>query len=319
MSNDKQNISSYGFKTSCGGQALIEGILMRGPDKQAIVCRKPDGSLVTKVEPIKLVKERYPILGWPLIRGVATFLSSMILGVKALSWSAEQQPEEAEGEPDKLDQWIEEHFSQETAGKLIIGVAVVLGIALSVGLFALLPTLLAGLLNRLVPLGVFRGLTEGLIRIVIFLVYLTLCSKIPDIQRVWQYHGAEHKSIFCYEHGKELTVENARSESRFHPRCGTSFLFIVVFVSVLVFSFVKTENTLKRMGLHLLLLPILVGISYEFIKLAGRYDNAFTRAISAPGKALQRLTTAEPDDSMLEVGLAALKLVIPEEKGKDIW
>lgn len=319
MSKQTNNIAAAGFKTSIGGQALIEGIMMRGPDKQAIVCRKPDGTLVTKIDPIRLVKEKYPILGWPLIRGVATFLSSMIMGVKALSWSAEQQPEEAEGEPDKLDQWINEHFSKETAGKLIIGVAVVLGIGLSVGLFALLPTALAGLLNRFVPLGIFRGLTEGLIRIAIFLGYLWACSQLNDIKRVWQYHGAEHKSIYCYEHGKELTVENAREESRLHPRCGTSFLFIVVFISVLVFSFVRTENTWARMGLHLALLPLLVGISYEFIKLAGKYDNAFTRAISAPGKAMQRLTTAEPDDSMLEVGLAALKLVIPEEKGKDIW
>ena len=318
MSNNN-DYTACSFKTSIGGQALIEGIMMRGPDKQAIVCRKPDGTLVTKIDPIKLVKDKYPILGWPLIRGVATFLSSMIMGVKALSWSAEQQPEEAEGEPDKLDQWINEHFSQETAGKLIIGVAVVLGIGLSVGLFALLPTALAGLLNRVLPLGIFRGLAEGLIRIAIFLGYLCACSQLNDIKRVWQYHGAEHKSIFCYEHGKELTVENARGESRLHPRCGTSFLFIVIFISVLVFSFVRTENTWARMGLHLALLPLLVGVSYEFIKLAGRYDNAFTRAISAPGKALQRLTTAEPDDSMLEVGLTALKLVIPEEKGKDIW
>ncbi|MBQ0134814.1 MAG: DUF1385 domain-containing protein [Clostridiales bacterium] len=318
MSN-KNDISACSFKTSIGGQALIEGIMMRGPDRQAIVCRRPDGTLVTKVDPIRLVKERYPILGWPLIRGVANFLSSMIMGVQALSWSAEQQPEEAEGEGAKLDAWIAEHFSQETAGKLIIGAAVVLGIAMSVGLFALLPTALAGLLNRLLPLGIFRGLTEGVFRIAIFLAYLWGCSRLQDIRRVWQYHGAEHKSIYCYEHGRELTVENAREESRLHPRCGTSFLFIVVFISVLVFSFIRTEGTLARMGLHLLLLPLLVGVSYEFIKLAGRYDNAFTRAISAPGKALQHLTTAEPDDSMLEVGLEALKLVIPEEKGKDEW
>lgn len=318
MSN-KNDISACSFKTSIGGQALIEGIMMRGPDRQAIVCRRPDGTLVTKVDPIRLVKERYPILGWPLIRGVANFLSSMIMGVQALSWSAEQQPEEAEGEGDKLDAWIAAHFSQETAGKLIIGAAVVLGIAMSVGLFALLPTALAGLLNRLLPLGIFRGLTEGAFRIAIFLAYLWGCSRLQDIRRVWQYHGAEHKSIYCYEHGRELTVENAREESRLHPRCGTSFLFIVVFISVLVFSFIRTEGTLARMGLHLLLLPLLVGVSYEFIKLAGRYDNAFTRAISAPGKALQHLTTAEPDDSMLEVGLEALKLVIPEEKGKDEW
>ena len=314
-----ETIEAASFRTSIGGQALMEGILMRGPDRQAVVCRKADGSLVTKIDPIRLVKDRYPILGLPVIRGVANFLSTMVLGVQALSWSAEQLPEEEQGEPDKIDLWIEKHFSSETAGKLIVGVAVALGILLSVGLFSILPTLLAGLLNRLVPLGALRGLTEGLFRICIFLAYLWACNHMKEVQRMWMYHGAEHKSIYCYEHGKELTVENAREESRLHPRCGTSFLFIVIFISIIVFSFIRTESTLQRLGLHLLLLPLLVGVSYEVIKWAGRHDNALTRLISAPGKAMQRLTTAEPDDSMLEVGLEALKLVIPEEKGRDIW
>ena len=201
----------------------------------------------------------------------------------------------------------------------ILYTAVVLGIALSVGLFALLPTFLAGLLNRLVPLGVWRGLAEGIFRLAIFLGYLKLCSMIPDMKRVWMYHGAEHKTIFCYEAGLPLTVENARMQSRFHPRCGTSFLFIVIFISILVFSFVRTEGTLARMGLHLLLLPVVVSISYEIIKWAGRSDSALARIASAPGKAVQHLTTAEPDDSMLEVAIESLKLVLPEEKGSDAW
>ena len=311
--------SSCAFRTSIGGQALIEGILMRGPEKQAIVCRKPDGTLVTKIDPVKLAKHKHPILGWPLIRGVANFLSSMIQGMQAITWSAEQQPEEMQGEPDKIDQWIQKHFSSEVANKLIIGVAVVLGCLLAVGLFSLLPTALAGLIHRFLPLGGWRGLAEGVFRMIIFLIYLKACNGMKEIQRMWMYHGAEHKTIYCYEHGKELTVENARAESRLHPRCGTSFLFLIICVSIVVFSLIKTEGTLARMGLHLLLLPLLVSVSYEIIKWAGRHDNAFTRFVSAPGKAPQNLTTAEPDDSMLEVAIEALKLVMPEERESAEW
>jgi len=310
---------SCAFRTSVGGQALIEGILMRGPEKQAIVCRKPDGTLVTKIDPVKLAKTHHPILGWPLIRGVANFLSSMIQGMQAITWSAEQQPEELQGEPDKLDLWIQKHFSSETANKIIIGVAVVLGIVLAVGLFSLLPTALAGLIHHFLPLGGWRGLAEGVFRMIIFLIYLKACNGMKEIQRMWMYHGAEHKTIYCYEHGKELTVENARAESRLHPRCGTSFLFLIICVSIVVFSLIRTEGTLARMGLHLLLLPALVSVSYEIIKWAGRHDNVFTRLVSAPGKALQNLTTAEPDDSMLEVAIEALKLVIPEERKDAEW
>lgn len=315
----KHEADSGSFRTSIGGQALIEGILMRGPEKQAIVCRKADGTLVSKTDALKLIKTRHPWMGWPLIRGVVNFLDSMVKGVQALMWSAEQQPEEEQGEPDKLDQWINRHFSGDTAEKLIIIAAVALGIVLSVGLFALLPTFLAGLLNRVLPLGRLRGLCEGIFRLVIFLVYLRIVNQVPDMRRVWMYHGAEHKTIFCYEAGLPLTVDNARLQSRFHPRCGTSFLFFVIFISIIVFSLVRTENTFARMGFHLLLLPIVVSISYEVIKWAGRHDNVLTAVVSAPGKALQHLTTAEPDDSMLEVAIEALTLVLPAEKGSDSW
>ena len=315
----KHEKQSGSFRTSIGGQALIEGILMRGPKKQAIVCRRVDGTLVQRVDELELIKEKHPWMGWPLIRGVVNFLDSMVKGVQALTWSAEQQPEEAEGEPDKLEAWISRHFSGETAEKLILYTAVALGIVLAVGLFALLPTFLAGLLNRALPLGKWRGLCEGLARLVIFLAYLRLVNRMPDMKRIWMYHGAEHKTIFCYEAGLPLTVENARIQSRFHPRCGTSFLFYVIFISILVFSLVRTEGTLARMGLHLLLLPVVVSLSYEVIKWAGRHDNALTAIVSAPGKALQHLTTAEPDDTMLEVAIQALTLVLPSEKGSDIW
>ena len=315
----KHEANNSSFRTSIGGQALIEGILMRGPEKQAIICRKADGTLVSKTDELKLIKTRHPWMGWPLIRGVVNFLDSMVKGVQALMWSAEQQPEEDQGEPDKLDQWINRHFSGDTAEKLIIIAAVVLGIVLSVGLFAILPTFLAGLLNRVLPLGRMRGLCEGLFRLVVFLIYLLIVNQVPDMKRVWMYHGAEHKTIFCYEAGLPLTIDNARLQSRFHPRCGTSFLFFVIFISIIVFSLVRTDNTLVRMGLHLLLLPIVVSISYEVIKWAGRHDNVLTAVVSAPGKALQHLTTAEPDDSMLEVAIEALTLVLPAEKGSDSW
>ncbi len=310
---------SCAFRTSIGGQALMEGILMRGVTRQAIVCRKADGSLVTKVEELKFIKEKYPWLGWPFVRGVVNFLDSMIRGVKALTWSAEQLPEDEQEEPGKFDLWVQKHFPGEKADKILISVAVVLGILLAVGLFVLLPTLLAGLLNRLLPLGAWRGFFEGIFRLLIFLGYLILVNKLPDMRRVWMYHGAEHKTIFCYEAGLPLTVENARKQSRFHPRCGTSFLFLVIFISILIFSLVRAENTLVRFLLHLLLLPVVMSLSYELLKWAGRTDNTLSRLVSAPGKAIQRLTTAEPDDSMLEVAIEALKPVIPEEKGSDIW
>ena len=306
------------FRTSIGGQALIEGIMMRGPRKQAIAVRTAEG-ITVKEDELKFIKDRYPILGWPLIRGTVNFLGSMVNGVKALTYSAEQQPEEEQEEPGKLDKWIMEHFSSETADKLIIGIAVVLGIALAVGLFIILPTVLVGFLDGVLQSRVLRNLLEGVVRIAIFLGYMFLATKLKEIKRVWMYHGAEHKTIFCYEHGLELTVENCRKQSRFHPRCGTSFIFIVMIVSILVYSVFSWSNMLVRMLIRILLLPVVVGIRYEIIKWAGRSDNWATRIASAPGKALQHLTTAEPDDSMLEVAIAAMKRVIPETAGEDAW
>ena len=313
------------FRTSIGGQALLEGILMRGPQKQAIVCRTPDG-LVEKIDELHLVKDKHPVLGWPLVRGVVTFLDSMVKGMQALTYSADLLPIEEQGEPDKLDQWIEAHFSEEKAKDIIIGVAVVLGILLAVGLFVLLPTLLGKLSLRLIPSMSSFGLSmvEGVIRIVIFLTYLWGVTRMQDVARMFAYHGAEHKTIFCYEKGLPLTVENVRVQSRFHPRCGTSFLFVVVMISILVFAAVSSllthwNNFWIRFGLHLLLLPVIVALSYELNRWVGRHDNALSRVLSAPGKWLQRLTTNEPDDGMIECAIRALELVIPEEKGSDTW
>ena len=310
--------ASCEFRTSIGGQALIEGILMRGPKKQAIVCRTADG-LVEKTEELRFIKDRYPILGWPLIRGCAIFLSSMVKGMQALTYSANLVPIEEQGEPDKLDKWIEEHFPEDTAQKLIIGVAVVMGVALSLFLFIFLPAFFVGLIKPLTGSFVVRNLAEGLVRIAILLGYMKLVTLSGDVKRLFSYHGAEHKTIFCYEHGKALTVENVRPESRFHPRCGTSFLLVVVAVSILVNSVVRLENSFARMGAHLLLLPLVVGISYEINRWCGLHDNALSAALSAPGKWLQRITTNEPDDGMIECAIRALELVIPDQAGSDAW
>ena len=307
------------FRTTIGGQALIEGILMRGPKKQAIVVRNQEGGLEIKEEDLKFIKDRYPILGWPLIRGCAIFLSSMINGMQALTYSASLVPLEEQGEPDKIDQWINNHFSEEKAKNIIIGVAVVLGIALSLFLFIFLPALIVSLVKPLTESLFVRNISEGLTRVVILLAYMKLVTFTPDVKRLFSYHGAEHKTIFCYEHGKELTVENVRPESRFHPRCGTSFLLVVVVVSILVNSVVRVQNTFARMGFHLLLLPVVVGISYEINRWCGLHDNWLSAALSAPGTWLQRITTNEPDDSMIECAIRAIELVIPDQQGSDAW
>ena len=310
--------ASCSFRTSIGGQALIEGILMRGPKRQAIVCRTAEG-LVEKVDELKLIKDKYPILGVPFIRGCAIFLDSMVKGMQALTYSASLVPLEQQGEPDKLDQWIEAHFPEDKAQKLIIGVAVVMGLALSIFLFIFLPALVVGWIKPLTQSYLVRNLSEGILKVAILLGYMKLVSGMGDIKRLFSYHGAEHKTIFCYEHGKELTVENVRPESRFHPRCGTSFLLVVVLVSILVNSVVRVSNTFARVGCHLLLLPVVVGISYEINRWCGAHDNRLSAILSAPGKWLQRITTNEPDDDMIECAIRAMELVIPEEKGSDTW
>ena len=310
------------FRTSIGGQALIEGILMRGPEKQAIVVRSKDG-LVTKVEERKLIKDKYPILGCPIIRGSVVFLTSIVQGVKALMFSADYFPEEA-GEPDKLDQWLEKHVPAEKLQTVLVVISVILSLGLTLLLFMILPTFLAGLVDPYINSPVVHNLIEGIVKIVIFLAYLILCSKQKDVKRVFAYHGAEHKTIFCYEAGLPLTVENARRQPKHHPRCGTSFLFVVIVVSVLVssvvFNFIDGWKIFwVRLLVKLLLLIPVVGITYEFNRMVGAHDNKLTRILSAPGMWMQNFTTNEPDDSMLEVAIESLKLVLPDEEGKDSW
>ena len=316
--SDKKDSSSVKFKTSIGGQALIEGIMMLGPEKRAIVCRG-SGEMVEKVEKVTPLKAKSPVLGLPLIRGVAAFISSMVNGVKALSFSADQLPEDMQEEPDKIDLWIEKHFSNETAQELIIGVAVVLGIALSLFLFLFLPTFIVGLFPAVKADFYWRTLLEGILKLVIFFIYLILCSKMKDMKRLFAYHGAEHKTIFCYEKGLPLTVENVRPQPRLHPRCGTSFIFVVIIISIIAGSFIHVSDTLLRMGLKFLMLPLIVGLSYELNRWVGRHDNICSAILSWPGKQFQRITTNEPDDEMIECAIRALELVIPEEKGSDAW
>ena len=311
------------FRTSIGGQALIEGILMRGVDKQSIVIRNPDGDLVTKVEELHLIKEKHPWMGWPLIRGVVNFIDSMARGMKALTYSASFLPEEEQEEPSKLDKWIEEKVGSEKAEKIIIAIAMVMGVALAVGLFIFLPTLLVGLIPGLRQgHDGLRTLLEGVVKIAILLGYMYGVSQMKDIKRLFSYHGAEHKTIFCYEHREELTVENVRKQSRFHPRCGTSFILVVAIISIFVFilvnAFLGVNNVFLRMLLKLVLLPVVVALTYELNRWLGRHDDLlFARVLSWPGKQLQHITTKEPDDSMIEVAITALKLVIPDVQGAD--
>ncbi len=323
------------FKTSIGGQALIEGIMMRGPEKDAVVVRGKDG-LTVEVQPRK--KHRpgsFPT--WPLIRGVVNFFDSQVVGVKALMHAADLAPEEyAEDEkPSKLDLWLENKLGNEKFQQFVIGFAVFLGLAMSIGLFFLLPMVVSSFFDGIIQSNVVLMLLEGVIRMAIFLLYMYLISKMSEMRRVFSYHGAEHKTIRCYEAGLPLTVENVRRQTRLHPRCGTSFLLVVMVISILVYSVASSallalvpalaamrSSFLYRLIMivfKLLLLPLIVAITYEINRWAGRHDNAFTRILTFPGMWLQNFTTNEPDDSMIEVGIAALQAVLPEEEGTDRW
>ena len=321
------------FKTSIGGQALIEGIMMRGPEKDAIVVRTAEG-LTVEVSPRKLNPPK-SFKSWPFFRGMFTFFDSQVTGVKALMRSADLAPEESQEEPSKFDRWLEEKLGSEKFQKAIIGIAVALGLGMSIGLFFLLPSIIGGFFDRWIPSNLVLNLVEGAIRMCIFMVYMILVSRMNEMKRVFAYHGAEHKTIRCYEAGLPLTVENVRAQTRLHPRCGTSFLLVVMVISILVFSVASSgllalipgleamQGTflyrLIMMAFKLLLLPVVVGITYEINRWVGRHDNWFSRALSAPGMWMQNFTTNEPDDSMIEVGIAAVEAVLPEKEGADRW
>ena len=321
------------FKTMIGGQALIEGIMMRGPEKDAIVIRGREG-LTVEVSPRRLNPPK-SFKNWPFIRGMFNFFDAQVVGVKALMRSADLAPEELQEQPGKFDLWLEKKLGNEKFQQAVIGIAVALGMGLSIGLFFLLPMVIAGFFDRWIGSTVGLNLVEGFVRMVIFMAYMILVSRMEEMKRVFAYHGAEHKTIRCYEAGLPLTVENVRKQTRLHPRCGTSFLLIVMVISVLIFSVASAGllaafpaleamrgtflYRLAMIAFKLLLLPVIVGITYEINRMVGRYDNGFTRVLSAPGLWMQNFTTNEPDDSMIEVGIAAVQAVLPEEEGADWW
>ena len=303
-------------KTSIGGQALIEGIMMRGPVLTSMATRMPDGSIDVETWNTHKGSKTPWTRKTPFIRGIFNMVDSMVVGYHCLMKSAEKAG--VEEEPSKFDKWLEKKLGHNMM-KVLGGFAAVLGVALAAVLFIFIPTGLSSLLKPLLGAGIGLSLIEGLIKVIILVGYMWLCSRMKEIHRVFEYHGAEHKSIACYEAGLPLTVENIRPQRRFHPRCGTSFLFLVVFISIIVGSFISCDNPAIRMLLKLALIPVVVGISYELIKLAGRSDGILTRIISAPGMWLQRITTCEPDDSQIECAIAALEAVIPEDENADRW
>lgn len=309
--------------TSIGGQALMEGIMMRGPLKTTVGIRKNDGSIeLEEIQPLNLTK-KYKLLRLPILRGVAGMIDSLVTGNKALMLSAdkamegEEVPEE---EMSKVDKWLDKHFGEKAVG-FIMGAAMVLAIIFCVAVFFFVPTWLFNLLSSAFPFLndaiIWRSAFEGILRIILFLIYMALVTLNKDIKRVFQYHGAEHKTIFCYEHELELNVENVRKQSRFHPRCGTSFIVLMLIVGILIGLFIPFTDVWLRSSIKIALLPLTVGIGYELIKLCGKHDNIITRIIAAPGIWMQHLTTKEPADDMIEVAIEAMKDVIPEN-GEDL-
>lgn len=315
---------------SAGGQAVLEGVMMRTKKNYAIAVRKENGEIVIKQGDVKSIRDKIKFLGLPLIRGPVNMIESLITSFKTLEDSAEMAGIEFDEEPSKFEKWLLKRFGKSIIN-VITAIAGVLGVILALFLFMYLPSLLAKGVEFIVENLPWRGhlpawgfnIIEGIFKIVIFVLYIMLSSKLNDIKRVYQYHGAEHKTIFCYENGEELTIENVRKQSRFHPRCGTSFIFVILIISILVmtcattiinsFKFFDVSNTLLRTALKLLLLPLTVGFGYEFIRYAGCHNNVFTKILSAPGLWMQRITTKEPDDSMIEVAIVSLKAALPKK------
>jgi len=356
-------LANVKHRTMIGGQAVIEGVMMRGVKTSAMAVRKPDGTINLSTWQNSSIKDKYPVLKFPVLRGVVNFVEMLIDGYKTLMQSAEiagleDEPKTSKDvnnsstvdtsnietttqsaavnsvQGDSLSEPVNDNASQEVLSKedkaeekgmsgimvkLLSVLSALIGIALAILLFTVTPALVTFYTKDILHFGIFTTLVEGVIRIIIFVLYLVVVSLLKDIQRVFEYHGAEHKTIYCYENNEELTVENARKNIRFHPRCGTSFLLIVLIVSILVFSFVPWNNLFMRIILKLLLLPLVVGISYEIIRFAGRHDNSVMRFLLAPGLWLQRLTTREPDDSQLEVAINALEAVLTANKEDDKW
>lgn len=295
-----------------GGQAVIEGIMMKNGDDYAVAVRKEDQSIEVLKDEYKLMTGKHKFLSLPFIRGVFNFIDSMVLGIRTLTWSASffEEEDEEEIKPG----FVERHFSRETAEKLLMGFTVFLSICLAVGIFMVLPAFLAGLLGKIVDSRFLLSAIEGVVRILLFILYVALISRMEDIRRVFMYHGAEHKCINCIEHGLELNVENVRSSSKQHKRCGTSFMLFVMLISIVLFMFIHTETIWMRVLSRVLLIPAVAGISYEILRLAGSSDHFIVNLISKPGLALQNMTTREPDDDMIEVAIQAVEAVFDWKK-----
>lgn len=323
MKNEKQHI------TSIGGQAVMEGVMMRGPFKTATAVRKPDGEIEVKLEEIG-TKKHNALLRLPIIRGCVSFIESMVIGIKALMYSASfVDLEDGEESESKFEKWLEDKLGDKIKD-VVIYFSIVVSLFLSVGLFILLPTAITRGIEWIcenfitsaksfTSAAAFTGLCEGIVRMIIFLGYMFLVSLMPDIKRVFEYHGAEHKTIACYEAGDELTVENIKKYTRLHPRCGTSFLLFVMIISIILFSLLPRTGIITRMLMRLALMPVVAGLSYEVIKLAGRRKNKIVKMLTKPGLWLQKLTTREPDGSQIEVAIASMKPVIPENRNDDKW
>lgn len=310
MSKEKNAPVGEKFKSKIGGQALIEGIMMLGPSKGAMACRLPDGSIDLETWEERNGKNAPWYKKTPLVRGCVSFILSMIKGYKYMMKSAEKQMTEEE----KKEQEEESAFFT-----VCMTIGTIIGVVIAVGLFVFLPKFVVGIIKPLTESRIIRSLAEGIVKIVIFVAYMALTSLMKDIRRQFEYHGAEHKTIACHEAELPLTIENVRKQTRFHKRCGTSFIFIVLIVSIFVMCFVPFTVIWQRVAASVILLPLVVGISFEFIRLAGNHDNLFTRILSAPGLAMQRITTREPDDSQIECAIAALKPCIPDDRDEDKW
>ncbi len=319
-------MSKKTHKTSVGGQALIEGVMMQGPRGMATAVRKPDGEILTEYHTIKLLRNKNKFFNIPIIRGIFGFVESMIMGYKTLMYSAEVSGMEdfEEESMSKFERWLNDKMGEKLVSA-VAAIGSVLGIVLAFILFFYLPVLVFNKANEWAGGAItnFQGLIEGGMKIIIFIIYIAAVSRMKDVRRLFMYHGAEHKSIACYEAGLDLTVENAKKCTRFHPRCGTSFIFVVLIFSIIfytiiakIFPVIAAERILWLI-LKLVFLPIIMGICYEFIRYAGRHDNLFVKIVSAPGLWMQRLTTKEPTDDILEVGIAAIKAVITDNPEDD--
>lgn len=324
MSDKKKSCAAFPERRGkVGGQAVLEGLMMRGKTVHSTAIRTPDGNITRQTEPNKTIKDKIKFLKCPIIRGVVNFVESLILSMSILTYSAEALGLEAE-EESKFDKWLTKTFG-DALMKVVTAIGMVLGVALALVLFMWLPALISKFIGGFLPqeaiypaaLNVIRSVIEGCIKIGLFVLYVWAVSFMPDIKRTFQYHGAEHKTIFCYENGLELTVENIKKQKRQHPRCGTSFMIVMMIVSIIVSSFISWDNVIIRTGIKILTLPLVMGLGYEFLMFAGKHDNIIVRILSAPGLWLQNITTCEPYADQIEVAIVALKSALPEEYAEE--